>query len=409
MNPETQSYDLVIVGGGMVGAALACALGGRGLTLALIEHHPPQRDWPEGEIANRVSALSHASQRILGHLGVWPRMQALGVSSYQAMQVWDAGGFGQIRFDCAEVGEPDLGHIVENRVTQLALWERIETLPSVTLLCPAQVQSFALDGSHMHIILMDGRILKAALLVGADGRNSAVRVQAGIATQGWDYDQHALVANVAHELPHEQTAWQRFCPTGPLAFLPLADGRSSIVWTTTPSTAQRLLALPEAEFCHTLGTAFGHRLGGVLASGPRGAFPLRLQHAIRYVQARLALVGDAAHALHPLAGQGVNLGLMDAAALAEVLLAAAARGRDLGALHTLRRYERARKGENLMMLAAMDTFKRVFGNDLMPLRLLRNVGLDLADRVTPLNHLFLRRALGDLGELPELARPSLCE
>lgn len=405
MSPETQSYDLVIAGGGMVGATLACALGARGLSVALIEHRPPQRGWPAGEIANRVSALSRASQRILERLGAWPRMQALGVSPYQAMQVWDAGGFGQIRFDCAEVGEPDLGHIVENRVTQLALWECLEALPTVALRCPARVQSFTLDGPCARITLADGQLLESALLVGADGRDSALRTQAGIATQGWDYDQHALVANVAHELSHQQTAWQRFCPTGPLAFLPLADGRSSIVWSTAPTEAQHLAALPKAEFCRALGAAFGHRLGAVRTCGPRGVFPLRLQHAGHYVQPRLALLGDAAHSLHPLAGQGVNLGLLDAAALAEVLLAAAGRGRNLGALHTLRRYERARKGDNLAMLAAMDAFKRAFSTDNRPLRLLRNAGLDLADRVPPLKHLFLQRALGNLGELPELARP----
>jgi 2-octaprenylphenol hydroxylase len=280
----------------------------------------------------------------------------------------------------------------------------LEALPSVALLCSARVRAFTLDGSRARITLTDGRLLEAALLVGADGRDSAIRTQADIATRGWDYDQHALVVNVAHELSHEQTAWQRFCPTGPLAFLPLADGRSSIVWSTTPLEAQRFAALPEVEFCRALGAAFGHRLGAVLSCGPRGVFPLRLQHTEHYVRPRLALIGDAAHALHPLAGQGVNLGLLDAAALAEALLAAAGRGRDLGALHTLRPYERARKGENLVMLAAMDVFKRTFSNDFSPLRLLRNAGLDLADRVVPLKHMFLQHALGNFGELPELAQ-----
>lgn len=392
----------------MVGAALACALAPHGLRVAVIEAREPQRSWPAGETANRVSALNRASQHVLEHLGAWSRMTALGVSTYRAMQVWDAGGSGQIRFDSAEVGEPDLGHIVENRVTQLALWERLEALESVTLAAPERVRGFELSEECVRVRLEGGAGLEAALLVGADGRDSATRRGAGIVSHGWDYDQHALVANVVHELSHEATAWQRFRPTGPLAFLPLANGRSSsIVWSTAPQQARELLELEQSAFCTELGRAFGHRLGRILESGPRGVFPLRLQHAERYVLRRLALVGDAAHALHPLAGQGVNLGFMDAAVLAEVVLEAVARGRDPGDLHTLRRYERARKGANIVMLGAMDAFKRLFSNDIVPLRLLRNAGLELADRIAPVKRLFLQRALGTGGELPSLARPPL--
>jgi 2-octaprenylphenol hydroxylase len=402
-------YDLVIAGGGMVGAALACALAAEGVSVALIEAREPPRDWPEGEIDNRVSALSRASQRILDRLGAWTPIIELGASPYRAMYVWDAGGSGHIRFDGAEVGEPDLGHIVENRVIQRALWERLESHPTADLFCPARLEAFELDDLRVRVTLNTGSVLQASLLVGADGRDSPVRERAGITTHGWDYDQHALVANVSHELPHEETAWQRFLTTGPLAFLPLADGRSSIVWSCPPEQARALLSQEEPEFCSALGEAFDHRLGRVLETGPRAVFPLRLQHAQRYVLPRLALVGDAAHAVHPLAGQGVNLGFLDAATLAEALLDARARGRDLGTLPTLRRYERARKGDNLAMLAAMDAFKRVFSNDILPLRLVRNAGLDLADRMAPVKRLFLRRALGTLGELPTLARPGAPE
>jgi 2-octaprenylphenol hydroxylase len=331
-------------------------------------------------------------------------MAELGVSPYRAMYVWDAEGGGHIRFDSAEVGEPDLGHIVENRVTQRALWERLESLETVAIFSPARVTDLSLDRDRARVTLNTGPSLEADLLVAADGRDSPLRERAGIAVRGWDYDQHALVANVAHELPHQETAWQRFLPSGPLAFLPLADGHSSIVWSTSPQQAAALLGRDEADFCAVLGQAFGHRLGAVRGAGPRAAFPLRLAHAERYVLPRLALVGDAAHAIHPLAGQGVNLGFLDAATLAEVVLDARAGGRDLGGLTALRRYERARKGDNLAMLAAMDVFKRVFGNDLPPLRLARSLGLDLADRVAPLKNLFLRRALGTLGGLPALAR-----
>jgi 2-octaprenylphenol hydroxylase len=373
--------------------------------VVVVEPRQPVREWPAGEIANRVSALSHASQRILSRLGAWEPICGLGVSAYRSMYVWDAGGSGHIRFDAADVGEPDLGHIVENRVIQLALWQRLEAHDSVTLCCPDRVAHFDLAGERVEIALDDGSQWRAALLVGADGRDSAIRAAAGIATRGWPYDQNALVANVRHTLPHEETAWQRFRTDGPLAFLPLADGRSSIVWSTAPKRAASLADLAEADFCHLLGDAFEQRLGPILETGPRGVFPLRLQHAHHYVLPRLALVGDAAHSLHPLAGQGVNLGLLDAAALAEVVLAALSAGRDPGALHALRRFERARKGENIAMLGAMDGFKRLFSNDLLPLRLLRNTGLDLADRIGPLKGFFLQRALGNSGELPPLAAP----
>ncbi len=404
MNFESDRFDVAIVGGGMVGAALACALGQAGCLVAVIEAREPQRVWSDGEIAYRVSALSRASQNLLLRLGAWPRMQELGVSVYRAMQVWDQGGHGQIRFDSAEVGEPDLGHIVENRVTQLALWECLERIECVDLMCPARVADYSLDTDYAWLQLDCGDTLEAKLLVGADGRDSAIRARAGIDTQGWDYDQHALVANVVHELSHEATAWQRFRNSGPLAFLPLADGRSSIVWSTSPELARELMQLDEPDFCGQLGEAFGHRLGGVTGSGPRGVFPLRLQHAGHYVLPRLALVGDAAHAIHPLAGQGVNLGFMDAAELAEQLIRASNNGRDLGGIQTLRRYERARKGENMAMLGAMDVFKRLFSNEILPLRLLRNTGLNLADRITPVKNLFLRRAMGTIGEVPPLAR-----
>ncbi len=400
-------FDLIIAGGGMVGAALACALGANGLRVAVLEAREPEADWPVGDVANRVSALSRASQALLENLGAWPRMRELGLSPYRAMQVWDQGGSGGIRFDSAEIGEPDLGHIVENRVTQLALWERLAGLPTVQRLCPARALDFECGANRLRVQLDSGRELGARLLVGADGRDSAIRERAGIATQGWAYDQHALVANVSHERPHQETAWQRFRIDGPLAFLPLADGRSSIVWSTSPQRARELLALDEETFCEALGEAFEYRLGVVTGAGPRGVFPLRLQHAERYVLPRLALVGDAAHAIHPLAGQGVNLGFMDAAQLADEVLAAVEQGRDPGAMLVLRRYERARKGENMAMLGAMDAFKRMFSNDLAPLRLVRNLGLDLADRVTPLKRFFLRRALGTQNGRPSLARRAL--
>ncbi len=388
----------------MVGSALACALAPHGFRIAVLEARAPQREWPPDEVDLRVSALTRASQRILQRLGAWERMTEMRVSPYREMHVWDATGGASIHFDSAEIGEPDLGHIVENRVTQLALWERLGEFENVDSLCPALLDRFERGDEETVVTLRDGARLRCRLLVGADGRDSQVRELAGITHHGWPYDQHALVATVRPELWHKETAWQRFMPSGPLALLPIDDGRCSIVWSTRPSRAEELMALDDDLFLKALTEASERILGEIVEVGPRGVFPLRLQHADAYVQAGLALVGDAAHAVHPLAGQGVNLGFLDAAALADVLLEARRKGRSIGSFTTLRRYERARKGENMAMLAAMDAFKRLFSNDILPLRLIRNLGLKLTDTATPVKHLIMRRALGLTGELPTLAR-----
>jgi 2-octaprenylphenol hydroxylase len=398
------SSDLIIVGGGMVGSALGCAAAEAGYSVTLLERKEPQREWPKDEVDLRVSALTRASQRILENLGAWRRMSEMRISPYTDMEVWDAAGSGRIHFSAAEIGEANLGHIVENRVTQLALWERLEQLPNVTLRCPASVSELLLEQGPPELRLSDGSRLQAKLIVAADGRDSQLRAMAGIGTKGWDYDQHAIVATVTPSRHHGHTARQRFMKTGPLAFLPIDDGRCSIVWSTSPQQASELMALDDTAFCMALTEASERMLGEVEAVGPRGVFPLRLGHAETYIRPGLALIGDAAHAIHPLAGQGVNLGFLDAAALAETLIEAGKNGRSIGSLSTLRRYERARKGGNMSMLAAMDAFKRTFSNEILPLRLLRNLGLSLADHSGPLKQLLVRRAMGLSGELPRLAR-----
>lgn len=398
-------YDLIIAGGGMVGSALACALGHAELNIALLEGAPPDRIRPGADLDSRVSAISRASQRIFAAVGAWDGMTAWRVSPFRDMRVWDATGFGSIHFDSADIGEPLLGWIIENRVIQQALLERARQFPTVDLLCPTALETaHPLEDGSWRVGLNDGREFTTRLLVGADGAQSRVRQLAGIETGGWGYDQHAVVANVRTEKPHQETAWQRFTPSGPLAFLPLSDGRCSIVWSNLPERAAGLLALDDNDFGEALAAAFEARLGAILEVGPRAAFPLRLQHAHAYVKPGVVLIGDAAHVIHPLAGQGVNLGLLDAATLAEVLSDAVAADRNIGSFKVLRRYELWRKGDNLLMLGIMDGFKRLFGTSLPPVRLLRNLGLNLTDTAGPLKNLIARRAMGLEGDLPRLAR-----
>jgi len=393
---------VLVVGGGCVGSTLACALAQAGVPVQVLEPQPPPRDWPEGTVDARVYALTHASRAIFANLGIWEAIRAGGACPYERMEVWDAEGTGHIRFDAADTAECCLGHIVEQRVILKALQARLDALGVERR--TDTLAGFQVAPDHVEATLASGERIRAALLVGADGARSRVRTLAGIGLDMLDYEQTAVVAAVRTERPHEQTARQRFMPTGPLAFLPLCDGRSSIVWSTTPEQAERLLEMDEAAFCEAVAEAFGHRLGKVTAAESRAAFPLRRRHARHYVQPRIALVGDAAHTIHPLAGQGVNLGLLDAAALAEVIGAARRRQRDPGQYFTLRRYERWRRGDNLLMMRAMDGFRWLFGTRRPLVREVRNLGLRLVDRAAPVKLLLARRAMGLEGDLPELAR-----
>ena len=401
---DSQSYNVVIAGGGMVGSALGCALGQQGFRVAVIQLHEPDTDWMQDEVHLRVSALSRASQCFLENLDVWERMSRMRISPYREMHVWDATGNGSIHFHAADIGEPDLGHIVENRVTQLALWEKLGELDTVTKLCPERIEYLEARGTHQQLHLAGGAAIIADLVVAAEGANSPLRKMAGISSSGWSYDQHAIVATIWPDRHHGEVARQRFMPSGPLALLPIYNGRCSIVWSTSPFEAQRLMALDDELFCTELTEASGWVLGTVNSVGPRAKFPLYLRNADRYIQSGLALVGDAAHGIHPLAGQGVNLGFLDIATLTDILQAARKTGHALGAFSTLRRYERARKGADMIMLGVMDLFKRLFSNDNTPLSLIRNLGLNLADASGPIKHLIMRRAMGLTGELPTLTR-----
>ena len=401
--------DLIIVGAGMVGSALALALKDSGLDILLIDGSPLSVKPFDAEAAfePRVSALSAASQRILDRLGAWPGVVARRASPYGEMQVWDGTGTGAIHFSAASVHADVLGHIVENRVVQDALLEPLHD-SGIGLMPNARLEHMRHSGDDWLLTLVDGRQLRAPLVIAADGANSAVRRLAGCATREWDYLHHAIVTSVRCEQPHRRTAWQRFTDDGPLAFLPLDrqgdEHWCSIVWSVTPEEAERLMALDDDAFCSALGEAFEHRLGRVEHSDPRLCIPLRQRHAKRYVEPGLALIGDAAHTIHPLAGQGVNLGFLDAAVLAEVLLHAHARGERLADEKVLSRFERRRMPYNLGMMAAMEGFERLFQADPLPLRWLRNAGLRWVNQQPEAKALFVRQALGLSGDLPDLAR-----
>lgn len=404
---ETRA-DLLIVGAGMVGSALALALQDSGLDILVLDGSPLSIKPfdPQSAFEPRVSALSVASQRILQRLNVWDGIAARRVSPYGEMQVWDGSGTGQIHFSAASVHAEVLGHIVENRVVQDALLERLHD-SDIGLLANARLEQMRRSGDDWLLTLADGRTLRAPLVIAADGANSAVRRLTGCATREWDYLHHAIVTSVRTTDAHQHTAWQRFTDEGPLAFLPLereGEHWCSIVWSITPTEAERLMALGDDEFCRALEKAFEGRLGAVLSADPRLCVPLRQRHAKRYVAEGLALIGDAAHTIHPLAGQGVNLGFLDAAVLAEVLQHAVVRGERLADIRVLSRYERRRMPHNLALMAAMEGFERLFQADPLPLRWLRNTGLRCVDQLPEAKAMFVRQALGLSGDLPALAQ-----
>lgn len=400
--------DLLIVGAGMVGSALALALQGSGLNVIVVDGGPLSVKPFDAQamFEPRVSALSAASQRILQRLGAWEGIASRRTSPYGEMQVWDGSGTGQIHFSAASVHADVLGHIVENRVVQDALLDRLHDC-DIGLLANARLEQMRRSGDDWLLTLADGRLLRAPLVIAADGANSAVRRLTGTQTREWDYQHHAIVTSVRTSNSHRKTAWQRFTDNGPLAFLPLqreGEHWCSIVWSVTPKEAERLTALDDDAFCRELEQAFEGRLGPVLAVDPRVCVPLRQRHAKRYVAEGLALIGDAAHTIHPLAGQGVNLGFLDAAVLAEVLLHANERGERLADVRVLSRFERRRMPHNLALMAAMEGFERLFQADQLPIRWLRNTGLKMVNQMPEAKATFVRQALGLSGDLPDLAR-----
>lgn len=409
-----QFFDVVIVGSGMAGSALAASLAGSDLSVAVIEAQPIKHGWPEmrddvNGFDLRVSALTAASQALLDRLGAWSLITTQRVSPYNKMKVWDGDGTGSIGFDAADIHRGELGHIVENRLIVAALLQRLQLAPNVALLNPVKVESMERiqsesgDQAGYELKLDSGLSITTGLVVGADGAMSRVRKWADLKTREWDYGHHGLVATIETENGHQNTAWQNFLPTGPLALLPLtpsnsddltADRFASIVWSTEPEQAEELLALDDEAFCERLTQASEARLGKIKRASKRVAFPLRQRHAIDYVKPNVALIADAAHTIHPLAGQGINIGFHDVEVLSEELLRAKAKGIALGDMRTLTRYQRRCKGTNLAMMATMQGFKELFGETALPVRWIRNEGMKRLNKMNFAKNWLIKQAMG---------------
>jgi len=408
LNKPEFDADVVIIGGGMVGGLLAAALAP--LSVIIIDSAEPKPFEPGSAPAYdlRVSALSIASRRMLEAVDAWHGIEARRVCPYRDLSVWDGEVGGRTDFHAREVGAPELGYIVENRVIQLAVWDQLQKLSNVTCYCPATLKSLETDASGVTVTLEGLQApahIRARIMVGADGATSAVRQQAGIAMNSTPYDQHALVANVSTALPQQQITWQRFVPTGPQAMLPLCGSKASIVWYHSESAVARLRELDNDAFIQELCKTFPEELGGILSVEARASFPITKAHAQTYTANRIALAGDAAHTVHPLAGQGVNIGLLDAAALAETLTKAHAAGRDIGAAQVLARYERWRRFENNLMIQSLDAIHKAFGEQPGWFKQLRSVGLNTVNNVPFVRQRLMQRAMGTEGDLPQLARP----
>ena len=396
------SADVLIVGGGLVGGPLAVALADAGLTVVVADAEDPATAVAPA-FDGRASALGLAQQRVLAAIGLWPAVEPL-AAEIREVRVADGVSPLFLHYDHRLLGDQPLGWIVENRALRQAVLARMRSHPLIRLAAPSRPRRLERGAGAVQAILSTGETVSAALAVAADGRASPTRAGAGIGITGWTYRQSAIVCTVGHERPHGNVAQEHFLPSGPFAILPLPGRRSSVVWTERQEVVPAIMAEDDEAFLAELGDRFGGFLGAITLEGPRFAYPLALQFAHAYRGHRLVLVGDAAHGMHPVAGQGMNMGLRDVAALAEVLVEAKRLGLDLGAADVLERYARWRRFDNILMLAVTDGLVRLFSNDLPPLRLARDLGLAAVNRLDPVKRFFMRHAMGLVGDLPRLMR-----
>ena len=405
-NPDPGHCEVLIVGGGLVGLTLCVALAGAGVSTIVVDRvvhdviTAPDFD-------GRASAIAAGSRDVLATLGVWDRIAENGAPAAEPIleiRVSDGASPLFLHYDFREIDQGPLGYIVENRLIRVALLGRAAALDDAIMLQGRNVVSLQRGRDGAGATLDDGTVISAELVIAADGRNSPLRRAAGIGVTQWEYGQTGIVCTIAHERPHRGVAQEHFLPAGPFAILPMTGNRLSLVWTERAELAPRIMALDDDGFADELRLRFGDYLGALTPVGPKFAYPLSLVHADGYIGHRLALAGDAAHAIHPIAGQGFNLGLRDVAALAEVIVDALRLGLDPGTTNVLERYQRWRHFDTVAMLAVTDALNRLFSNDVAPIRLARDLGLAAVNRSPPLKRLFMRHAMGRVGDLPRLAR-----
>ncbi|SDD29141.1 UbiH/UbiF/VisC/COQ6 family ubiquinone biosynthesis hydroxylase [Kordiimonas lacus] len=402
MSDKKLETDITIIGGGLAGMTAAIGLAEHGFEVAVVDM-APQGDLTAAGYDGRASALAFASCQLFEALGIWKHMEPYAQPILE-IRVSDGPSLLSLHFDHETLGDGPLGHMVENRHTRIALFERLKEIKGVTLLAPERVAEIDRTKEGVTTTLTSGTVIKSDLIIGADGRGSLVRQHAGIPVSVIDYKQHGIVCSVEHEFSHCGIAHERFLPSGPFAILPLCGNRSSLVWTEKSHLTDTIMGLSDRAFESEVRRRIGDFLGEVKVIGGRWAYPLTLQYGQDYVADRLALIGDAAHGIHPISGQGLNLGLKDVAALIETLVDARRVGLDIGAMSVLENYGRWRTTDNASVYAITDGFNRLFSNDIAPIKLLRDVGMAAVDQVVPLKNFFMQHARGTVGDLPKLLR-----
>jgi 2-octaprenyl-6-methoxyphenol hydroxylase len=395
--------ELLVAGGGLNGMLLGIACASAGLKTAVVDRQDPatmQSDAFDG----RTTAIAYGSKLVLDGIGLWP-LVAEEAEPIREIRVADDNAPLFVHYDHRELQtDSPLGYIVENRLLRRALFARAETLPSLKILAPRRLGPVTADDSGAVATLADGTRLRCRLVAAADGKDSPLRQAAGIRTVEWRYKQTGIVTTVAHERPHAGIAIEHFLPAGPFAILPMTGNRSSIVWTENAALAPHILKLPDAEFAAELAARFGDFLGAIEPVGPRWSYPLSLMQAETYIARRLVLIGEAAHVIHPIAGQGLNVGIRDCAALAEAIIDARRLGLDIGAPSVLERYQRWRRLDAVLLAGVTDGLNRLFSNTIPPIKLARDFGLAAVNRMPPLKRLLMQHAMGTLGDRPRLAR-----